>query len=283
VKFASINSVGQDATWKMIVVKAKFVTTEDANVVKDSLVRHKDAKISTSVKMEKFVRPKWSVRTNLEASNATVLRVPLETLLKAAPIPINVSMMHYAQIIWLVFWILLPDETNAKIPANLLFARKKHRVKPSITNRFARVPRATRETQRIPILVVTKWNVLQMPIVPLIWLVMLQQKDALTLAIVSPAVMVRAVLKTTNPSAIANPDSNPSTDNALTSMNVPNLDLATLQLFAETPPDHLHALVRKAALSTLASLDANPVENVQLTVIALQPLLVGKAVVSTHA
>ena len=283
MKFASINSVGQDATWKMIVVKAKFVTTEDANVVKDLLVRHKDAKISTSVKMEKFVRPKWSVRTNLEASNATVLRVPLEMLLKAAPIPINVSMMHYAQIIWLVFWILLPDETNAKIPANLLFARKKLRVKPSITNRFARVPRATRETQRIPILVVTKWNVLQMPIVPLIWLVMLQQKDALTLAIVSPVVKVRVVLKTTNPSAIANPDSNPSTDNALTSMNVPNLDLATLQLFAETHPDHLHALVRKAALATLASLDANPAENVLLTVIALQPLLVGKAVVSTHA
>ena len=280
MKFASINSAVLAATWKMIVVKVKFVTTEDANVAKDSLVHRKAAKISTNVKTAKFARQKWSVRTNLEVLNVIAHLEPLEMLPKAVPIPISVSTMRCALIIWPVFWIPLPDETNAKIPANLLFARKKPRVKPSITNRFAPVPRATRETQRIPILDATKWSVSPTPIVPLIWLVMLKPKDVLTLAIVSLAARVHAELKTTNPSAIANLDSNPLTANVWILMNVPNLDPATLPLSAETHPDPSHVPVRKAALAMLAFLDANLAVNAWLTAIALQPRLVVKAVVS---
>ena len=280
MKFASINSAVLDATWKTIVVKAKFVTAEGANVAKASLVHRKAAKISMNVKMEKFVPQKWSVRTNLEVLSVIAHQEPLAMPPKAAPIPISVSTMLCALIIWPVFWILLPDETNAKIPANLLFARKKPRVKPSITNRFAPVPRATRETRRIPILDATKWSVSPMPIVPLIWLVMLKPRGVLTLVTVSLAVKVHAVLKTTNPSAIANLDSNPLTDNVWISMNVPNLDPVTRPLSAETHPDPLLALVRKAALAMLAPRVANLVVNAWLTGIVLQPLLAVKAVVS---
>ena len=102
MKSASINFADLDATWKMIVVKAKRVITADANAAKDSSAPHKDAKTLTSVKMEMCALQKWCAKTNREASNAYVLQERWGMPPKAALTPINVSMMHSAPITWLV-------------------------------------------------------------------------------------------------------------------------------------------------------------------------------------
>ena len=104
-------------------------------------------------------------------------------------------------------------------------------------------------------------------------------RGASILATVSPAERVLVARKTTNRFAIANPDSDLSMVNVLTSMNVANLEHVTQQLFAVTHLDHSPALVRKVVLEMLAPPVANLAENVPLIAI-VQPLRrVGKAVV----
>ena len=75
-------------------------------------------------------------------------------------------------------------------------------------------------------------------------------------------VKVHAELKTTSLYATANPDSNLSTVNVLTLMNVASPEPATLLPFVETPLDHLPVLVQREVLETQELRDANPEVNV---------------------